>query len=532
MQKNLEYEIAKKNYFGISCKIDRELAEVQLNEIIKSTENNTLKGKCAYFLAAINLTDKTRAVVSLRTSASPNPKVHQYLNEGLTWLRKSHALGYEPATLLLARMAMCDDDVAMQKLQIPVDEKSLGTIPVIISCFDLSAASNLLQTIGKKNLEAAQHLKKFAIDFLTYIESIMAGTDQQNYEDRNQPYKFLALMPMFTDPIDLDYGKFYSQCGDEASRESDNFSTEPTQEDQKRIVLDLIKKTIPFAVKGSFRAIEFMHEVYSGTSPVTALINSSFPADQTKTAELDQILWQKKLQACDLAIQWLENAQALNCPATPTTPRIDSYRLCLDYLKARVQGKDHDSSMAAIEKIRKEKQDQIVQSATQRLGNEFFSSNNPLALFNKAKEYRQNKDPQAAIICLERAVAIFKEKAGTKSLECGDCYYELALCRQSITEFNEALNMYDLALQILQKLSTTDTLDAVLADYKNCLNISGIHSERFLSKALELLTSGVSPQAKILLEHVAHDNSAPSNQMAAFQLLKMCENPDLKLQPC
>lgn len=131
-------------------------------------------GKAAYVLGALHLTVLPHNV--LRELNSPNELddiQRDRFNIGIAWLKKAETLGYEQATLLLAKICLLEDVFPLSidriELGMVITDKIRRVKP------DFSPTS--LQKIGLKNKEAMELLNKYALEYLNDLNTKLENPD-------------------------------------------------------------------------------------------------------------------------------------------------------------------------------------------------------------------------------------------------------------------------------------------------------------------------------------------------------------------
>lgn len=496
MQKKTEYEEAIDLYFG-ETPTGKQKAQDILLQILQKSGDQLLKSKAAYFLGSIHLT----FLIQESLKKSPNSKQTVLLMQGLEWLKKSHEWGNEQATLLLGKIYSVDGKEQLDQLEIFVEEKLLGKIPVYDeNLLDSIYATQYLLALSK-NKEAGLILRRFALRYLVLLDELVMGNGKRL--QGNSFTKCQATRPMFTDPVDLQFHQQVSNLANVskvAITRADNVEATP---------VTLAKSAEPFADKGAYHAMEQMYRLHSAAKAIIEPGYKGPRPDPKKAMPLVKKLWERNLVAFKKATEWLENTKDLMCQDEPSVWNMEFYRLNLVYIEARVSGTTHEQAFAIRNNVADQKRAELKRKQGDSLKLQFFSTNNPAALYQEGLKLIGEQQFQQAAKVLQQALAGFKTIASlattrpsSDSMDCGNCYLALAQCFRATKRYEDALLECDAAVEVFKEHGEFDKIQKTMEIFRSCLNESKPTLMYLMEQPTELFAARKFYQAKEVLEYL------------------------------
>jgi tetratricopeptide (TPR) repeat protein len=496
VQKKTEYEEAIDLYFGETPTGKQKAQEILLQTLQKSGDK-ILKSKAAYFLGSIHLT----FLLQESLKKSPNSKQTVLLMQGLEWLKKSHEWGNEQATLLLGKIYCVDGKEQLDQLEIFVEEKLLGKIPIYDeNLLDSIYATQYLLALSK-NKEAGLVLRRFALRYLVLLDELVLGNGKRL--QGNSFTKCQATRPMFTDPVDL---QFHQQVSNLANV-SKVAITRTDNGEETPVTLAISAES--FADKGAYHAMEQMYRLHSAKSIVLPEYKGPLP-DPKKAMPLAKKMWERNLAAFKKATEWLENTKDLPCQDEPSVWNMEFYRLNLVYIEARISGKTHEQASTVRNAAVDQKRAELKRKQADSLKLQFFSSSNPAALYQEGLRLIGEQQFQQAAKVLQQALAGFKtiqafatiRNSSSDSLDCGNCYLALAQCFRATKRYEDALLECDAAVDVFKEHGEFDKIQKTMEIFRSCLNESKPTLMYLMEQPTELFAARKFYQAKEVLEYL------------------------------
>ncbi len=544
MIKKNEYESARDLYFGIDCTAQKKEAQAHLEAIYAKNDNPVLRAKAAYLLGAIHLTDLVRALPS-PTSLNILSEEHlTIIKAGMGWLKKSHELGYEEASLLLGRIyATSKQPSTLSEIQPSIDGNILGSIMYQGDKQDFILAINYLTPLASKNPVAAKILAKFGQEYLDSIRDLIRHSfdggslstedipvlKRPGYEgfDNFQIADFINLperalddefreefLYMFNSPTELECSKFMRELETQA-KAKDSFDAAKT-----------LQQLMVFLAKGSIQAQMLVRKIMkydpnNWNSETDELIASRFKGfgNPQQAAVVDALIWQQHLTAVQKAILWLENANKLGCKGILSPGQIETFRQLLKYIEQRASGASHKVAYSARQVAEFAATSSYPSHATL-----FAPKANFETIYKLGVAQHKSGDFDNSLRSLKRAV----ELVTVDSINCGNCYSALATALRDTNDYADALIACEKAVGIFININKRPELATkVLEKYRQCLNLQRPMAETLKERAENFVKTHRQELAKVLLEYMK-DNTQDLNilQFANSSLRKCSKSSE------
>lgn len=521
MQLPESFEDAKKHYFGIRCKRDRERGQQLLLALWETSEDKLIKAKSAYFLGVIHLTDLIRGSFTLTTTADNLSEAQKrILSTGLEWLKRSHQFGYETASLLLARMHDAPNQEEFDTIQIDIDGNKLTSNPVYArELFSPVYSANLLVPISNTNQRAALLLGIYAREWLKLMENIILK-DSPIYMQYDQKLARIVQRPLAFYPPEQEYDLIASIFLDKFVKDFGDLD-EVTEETDLEFMRDEAEKFIikaeAFSRRGVLAAIELMRDVFSGEWSFCHLVSDVFTKDIDKAIQLQQQVWDIRLGKTIVALQWLENAKKLGCSNHVSEYRLGLFCLSQVYLVQRKEGLTHEEARESYDCAVKEVRRRNTAAHEARANTAFFTTPD---VTQQAQTLLQQNNFELAVVRFRKAIGILA-KNNPDSEEMADCHRGLALCYIETHDFEFAASACEQALKIYKNLRLTQKYKDVVKIYKRTLETTIPLVEKIFIVALKLMEEKEKnyDKAKIFFKYVlTHTNDTGILRCAALNL--------------
>jgi tetratricopeptide (TPR) repeat protein len=514
------FDDAKRHYFGLGRKRDRDRGEQLLHALWETSEDKLIKAKVAYFLGAIHLTDLIRASLQVTTNTDtltePQKKI---LTTGLEWLKKSHALGYETASLLLARMHGAPNQYEFDAIQIGVDGTVFTSRPVYAKeLFSLVYVANFLEPISKTNQLAALHLGNYGREWLKLIESLI-NSDSVVYETDQHKIAQIVHQSLSVQPAEQEYYQIFSKFIATLEKEVGDVTEITSETDldfMRDEVDDFITATEEFSTRGVLAAIELMRDVFSGKWLLCRLVDERFAQNVDRVKQLQQLIWEKRLEKGVIALNWLENSKNLGCPNYPSYARLQLFYSSQIYVINRRNGRTHEEAKEEYDFVVKDLKIRKTAETIGRLNITFFET--PHAIYQQGQSLLEKSEFEGATIYFRKALGSLTNKNGDPE-KIGDCNYMLARCSLQTHDFDNAVVHCDQALKIFKNLHLTQKYKAVIKLYKQCLEAAIPMIQKIFVVAAKLIAAKNYDKAKIFLKYVlTHSHDLDTLKYATLDL--------------
>lgn len=518
MHKDDGYTLALKLYFDIYSATAKDESKKILIDIWNSSAEQEVKGKVAYFLGTICLTDVAKSAGILNKTEQFNEEQIAVKHEAFEWLAKSHSLKNQEATLLIAILHLPPEQFGLKLFPIVVEDKQIAKFSLkedLPPMTNRKFASYTLQSIATTNKQAAAILQEFAIKYLNYIGCLISEDiiHKESIEEYDRGLnKFAAEEPMFIDDEDLFYQEniFIEWC------------SKYNRKNKRNSYLELIENTLPFVERNVAHALELMANLYAGTSHMCEFVANLYPKNLAIAAQLEQRLWQRRLRACDTAMQWLVNAIKLSCKKHPKILSAKVYHSYREYVQLRAEGNSHGDSLRIKNERARIVGERLRSRAVDQTDFALMSNPaNPVVVYNRGMTILTiDKDPALAENYLLRAYGEFEKKEMLNTIEAANCHYGLALCYQMNEQYSEAVSAYDKALAIYHKKNQEGKFMEVLEKYALCLKYSGISADALFRQILGYFEIGNVAQTKVIASYIQKNSQDSEIRLKMATLLQ------------
>jgi tetratricopeptide (TPR) repeat protein len=529
MIKKNEYEIARDLYFGIDCTAQKKEAQTQLEEIYAKNEDAVLRAKAAYFLGAIYLTEfeLVKALTGPINIKSLTKVQLDIIKAGMEWLKKSHDLGHEEASLLLGRIyATSKQPATLSKIQLSIDGNVLGEITYHGDQFDCVLAINFLTPLAAKNPVAAKILARFGQEYLDSIRDLIRHSfdggslttgdvtvlkSKLGYESFdnfqigdliNHPTRALddefkkEYLYMFNKPVELECSKFLQALKTQA-KEKRPFDVEKT-----------LQQLMVFLEQGSIQAQMIVRKIWkyspdNWNSKTDDLIVSRLAghSNPQRAAVVDALIWQQHLTAVLKAIGWLENANKLECKGILSPGQIETFRQLLKYIEQRAKGASHQVAYTARQVAEFSATQSHPSSATL-----FAKKTNFEPIYKLGVAQHKNGEFDNSLRSLKRAAELVEPT----TINAGNCYSALATAFRDTNDYADALVACEKAVTVFVNFNNRPELASkVLEKYRQCLNLQRPMAESLKKRAKNFLKTHRQGLAKVLLEYMRDNTKDP-----------------------
>lgn len=519
MQQPDSFEDAKRFYFGLGRRRDRDLAQRILQTLWESDQNKPIKAKAAYFLGVIHLTDVIRANLPItpKTSGLTVPQ-KGILTAGLEWLRKSHEFGFETASLLLAKLHAASNQDEFDAIQIEVDGVKFISRPFYArELFSPVYVIPFLFPVSKANQQAALLLGNYAREWLKLIENIILNDSPIYKQDDEKLARFVQKPFAFTPP-EQEYHQIYSSFLADFDNEVGDLTEDHSKENldfMREKVEAFIIATHRFSQRRVLAAIELMRDVFANQWFLCHLLDGRFAPNHDRALELQELVWDIRLEKTVIALSWLENSIILKCSNHPSRLRLGLFSCSQVYIRSRLEGTTHEQGKAQYDLATAEVNKSYLKEAVSHLGTTFFTTSN---LAQQAQSFFESNQFELAAFCFKRMISGLKTQ-NSESEELADYYLKLAQCYLETHNFDHAPNACDQALKICKNLGLAQKYNDVVMFYKRWLEVVIPLIEKVITVALKFMDEGKYDKAKIYFDYVlAHTHD--SRTLAAATLTR------------